>query len=282
LGDLVVSIDGQPSESRARELSRYLSASTEAGLTAKIEAALLGGNEGPVSLDLKDAGGQIHRHVLTRKKEYVPLLFRPRAGDAVKLLENGIGYVDLRLLSLAEVDGMFERLRTAPAIIFDMRGYPRGTFHPLGTGLNTRKATAASQISVPSVTAKQPDQQTTLVQTLERSEPKYTGPTVMLIDEWAISQSEHTGLFLEAANGTTFVGSPTAGANGGLTAFTVPGGITITFTGNSIRHADGRQLQRVGLIPDVDVKPTLEGIRSGRDEVLDAAFKYLKARMPLR
>ena len=39
--------------------------------------------------------------------------------------------------------------------------------------------------------------------------PLYRGRTVMLIDERAISQSEHTGLFFEAANGTTFIGSPT-------------------------------------------------------------------------
>jgi hypothetical protein len=44
-----------------------------------------------------------------------------------------------------------------------------------------------------------------------------------------------------------------------------------------VRHADGRQLQRIGLIPDVPVVPTLAGIRSGRDEVLERAIQYLAA-----
>jgi len=104
---------------------------------------------------------------------------------------------------------------------------------------------------------------------------RYRGKTAMLIDERAMSQSEHSGLFYEAANGTEFVGSPTAGANGDVTAFTVPGGIRITFSGHDVRHADGRQLQRVGLKPDVEVRPTIAGIRSGRDEVLERAIEYV-------
>ena len=102
----------------------------------------------------------------------------------------------------------------------------------------------------------------------------------MLIDERTISQAEHTGLFLEAANGTRFVGSPTAGANGDITNFTVPGGITIMFSGQGVRHADGRQLQRIGLVPDVEATPTIAGIRAGRDEVLEAAVAYLNAGLP--
>jgi C-terminal processing protease CtpA/Prc len=106
----------------------------------------------------------------------------------------------------------------------------------------------------------------------------YKGKTVMLINEFAGSQSETTGLFLEAANGTKFIGSPTAGADGDMTNFTVPGGISITFSGQGVRHADGRQLQRVGLLPDVEVKPTIQGIREGRDEVLERAIEYLSVK----
>ena len=98
----------------------------------------------------------------------------------------------------------------------------------------------------------------------------------MLIDERTISQAEHTGLFLEAANGTKFIGSPTQGANGDVTGLSLPGGMYVQFTGQGVSHADGRQLQRVGLQPDIEVLPTLAGIRAGRDEVLDAAIDYLR------
>ena len=97
----------------------------------------------------------------------------------------------------------------------------------------------------------------------------------MLVDERTVSQAEHTGLFLEAACGVTFVGSQTAGANGDVTNVVLPGGVTVYFSGHDVRHADGRRLQRVGLVPHVEAKPTLAGLRAGRDEVLDRGVRVI-------
>ena len=97
----------------------------------------------------------------------------------------------------------------------------------------------------------------------------------MLIDESTMSQAEHTGLFFEAANKTEFIGSPSAGANGDVSSFTVPGGMIISFSGHDVRHANGGQLQRLGLQPAITVEPTVNGIRAGRDEVLERALEYL-------
>jgi C-terminal processing protease CtpA/Prc len=120
------------------------------------------------------------------------------------------------------------------------------------------------------------------VQTIPYSENwHYKGKTVMLIDERAISQAEATGLSFEAANHTIFIGSHTAGANGDITNINAPGGIFIVFTGVAVKHADGRQLQRIGLVPDIEIKPTLEGIQNGRDEVLEAAIQYLILNCPV-
>jgi C-terminal processing protease CtpA/Prc len=47
-------------------------------------------------------------------------------------------------------------------------------------------------------------------------------------------------------------------------------------TGHEVRHANGKQLQRVGLQPDVRVAPTIAGIAAGRDEVLDRAVEFIK------
>jgi C-terminal processing protease CtpA/Prc len=115
-------------------------------------------------------------------------------------------------------------------------------------------------------------------QQLPKSEkPVYRGKVVVLIDDRAISQSEHSCLFFEAANGATFIGSTTAGANGDVTTFPLPGDLNVYFTGHDIRHADGRQLQRVGIQPDISVEPTIEGLRAGRDEVLDRAIQFINS-----
>jgi hypothetical protein len=98
--------------------------------------------------------------------------------------------------------------------------------------------------------------------------------------ERAISQPEHTGLFFEAANETTFIGSPTRGANGHVTTLTARGGIVISFSGHDARHADGRQLQWVGLVPHIEVTPTIRGIHDGRDELRERAKKHLTDSAP--
>jgi C-terminal processing protease CtpA/Prc len=164
-----------------------------------------------------------------------------------------------------------------------MRGYPRGTAWAIRPRINTKGARDAAEFRRPLVGGEGfssgsfyflqpiPDR---------GGKPLYRGKTVMLIDERAISQSEHTGLFFEAANGTTFLGSPTAGANGDVTTLTVPGDIVISFSGHDVRHADGRQLQRVGLVPHLEARPTIRGLRDGRDEVLERARKYLAESVP--
>jgi hypothetical protein len=36
-------------------------------------------------------------------------------------------------------------------------------------------------------------------------------------------------------------------------------------------YPDKRPTQQVGIVPNVEVRPTIAGIRAGRDEVLEAA-----------
>ena len=97
----------------------------------------------------------------------------------------------------------------------------------------------------------------------------------MLIDERTISQAEHTALFVEAAAPVTFIGSRSSGTDGDVTSTYLPGNIRVRFTGQEVRRSDGRQLQRVGIEPDIAVAPTLLGLRAGRDEVLERALAFI-------
>jgi len=101
---------------------------------------------------------------------------------------------------------------------------------------------------------------------------------VMLIDARTQSQAEHTGLFFEAACDLTYVGSASAGSNGDVTRLVLPGALELTFTGQGVRRPDGRQLQRIGLQPHIASIPTLEGLRAGRDEVLERAVSFFETR----
>jgi C-terminal processing protease CtpA/Prc len=71
----------------------------------------------------------------------------------------------------------------------------------------------------------------------------------------------------------TLVGEPTAGTNGDVNSFVVPGGFEVRFTGLRTSAVDGSTVQGHGIIPDRIVHPTLGGIRAGRDEILEAAVR---------
>jgi len=210
-----------------------------------------------------------------------------RSGDILRILPGNIGYADLDRLPQARVGEMFEKFKDCPSIIFDDRGYPQGTAWQIAPRLTDKTDVAAAMFRLRE--AMSPDLPNgeilssqvvkTFVQRLPATDKwRYHGRTVLLIDERSVSQAEHSGLFFEAANGTKFIGSPTEGADGDVTSFSVPGGISVHFSGQGVWHVDGRQLQRVGLQPDVPVRPTLAGIRAGRDEVLEKAIEYLGQR----
>lgn len=281
VGDALLEVDGETVAARSERIGRYLTASTEPALRNRIATRLLFGAAGSTAkLEVQKLDGSVREVSLVRdpRKTLPP----PEKGEVVRILPGNLGYVNLIHLTRADVDAMFDRLKDTRAIIFDMRGYPQGTAWGIAPRINTRNAKIGarfrrSQVSAFSVEeAESGFHFSQPLPDLPEGEEKYTGPTVMLIDDRAISQSEHSGLFYEAANGTKFIGTATAGANGDVTRFPVPGGIWIGFSGHDVRHADGRQLQRVGLIPDVEVAPTRAGLKAGRDEVLERAVQYLE------
>jgi C-terminal processing protease CtpA/Prc len=278
VGDVVLKVDDQPVRERMAELARYTTASTPQALTHRVLDRLLAGPaDSRVTLLVRDRDGRERERRLLRT---IPRTSPTGVNDqpVLRLLEGNLGYADLTRLNVAQVDEMFEQFQKARGIIFDMRGYPRGTAWAIAPRINTKGARDAADFRRPLVGGGGfSNGSYHFLQPIPPLGGKtlYRGKTVMLIDERAISQSEHTGLFFEAANGTTFIGSPTAGANGDITTLTLPGGIVISFSGHDVRHADGRQLQRVGLRPHIEVRPTLRGIREGPDEVLEAARSFL-------
>jgi len=281
VGDIVVSVDGEAAATRLRRYERYISASTPQALHRNAAFRFLRGPEGStVRLTVRGRSGALRTLTLPRRERYSPGVVKwgGRVGEMIRILPGNIGYADLDRLPVSLVDSMFEVLKHTRAIIFDMRGYPSGTAWSIAPRLTDQESPAAARFSRPLVTTPDTTEQPVqaFVQQLPRADGwRYKGRTVMLIDERTQSQAEHTGLFFEAANRTRFIGSPTAGANGDVTTQVLPGGISMSFSGHDVRHADGRQLQRVGLVPDLLVRPTIRGIRAGRDEVLERAVRWL-------
>lgn len=271
LGDELLVIDGRPVEERLDELRAHISAANEGNLELNVVYNAPRGKEGSQStMRFRRPDGSEYEATVNRTWAYrVP----PAPAKPWRMLPEGVGYVDLNYLEYAQTEAMYAELSHAPAIIFDMRGYPAGSFVALAERFNSTGRTDTAQIRIPRVVGGEVGEVYRMQNFGRSSQPQYQGKTFMLIDERSQSAAEHTGLVMEAVADITFVGRPTSGSNGNISLVMLPGENLVMFTGMDVRHADGRQLQRVGLIPHVEVSRTIAGVAAGRDEDLEKAIE---------
>ncbi|MCL6444006.1 MAG: hypothetical protein K6T83_11210 [Alicyclobacillus sp.] len=278
VGDVILEIDGNPVERRRELLEKCFGASTPQALNYVIRMHLLaGGKDSTVELTVQDSGGQIRSICVTRTLRS-PV--QPKSQPVYHVLDSGIGYIDLTRLTFSDITAALDCVKDTKGLIIDLRGYPHGTGWEIAARLASSKKMVA-QFTCPLIRSPDPNFPAVTYYKAEvapSGETRYKHPIAVLINEETISQAEHTCMMLSAANNIIFVGQPSNGADGDVTSALLAGGITITFTGQGVTFPDGRDLQRTGIIPDLHVSPTISGIRSGKDEILEAAISHLRQR----
>jgi C-terminal processing protease CtpA/Prc len=98
----------------------------------------------------------------------------------------------------------------------------------------------------------------------------------VLVDEVTQSQAEYTTMAFRAAPQTMVIGSTTAGADGNVSQIPLPGGLRTMISGIGVFYPDKTPTQRVGIVPDIVVRPTIAGIKAGRDELVEEAIRQIQ------
>ncbi len=80
---------------------------------------------------------------------------------------------------------------------------------------------------------------------------------------------------LRAAPGTLVIGSTTKGTDGNVSAIPLPGGLHTQISGIGVFYPDRHPTQRIGIVPDISVHPTVTGLRDRRDEILERAIREI-------
>ena len=185
--------------------------------------------------------------------------------------------MDLSRFSRETFESALPELSAANTIIFDLRGYPTGdAFNLVSYWVTGTDDVKWMQIPI----FARPLEPAAAFRPLGWNVKPKTGLAnvrkILLVDPRAISYAESiTGYFVAHAKGT-LVGEATAGANGNVSTIDVPGGYAMRFTGMLVTSHDGRHFHAKGFEPDVHVVPTLEGIKAGRDEVLERALELAR------
>jgi C-terminal processing protease CtpA/Prc len=284
IGDAILSVDGHAVDELMREWAPYYSASNEPYRLAKLATAIVRGPAAPCRLGVLREGRELE---LTVERLPLERLDEPAAlghvlpGRAFRLLAPGVAYLALDDAKRDSVKIWIEDAlaHEARGLVIDCRAYP---------GDPTFKELTGHLIATPTrfanLTGADPTNPGAFMWAwgspwpLPPVAPHFPGKVVVLVDEKTLSQAEYHALAFGAAPQSVVMGSTTAGADGNLCPFALPGGLHTGISGVGVFDEARRPTQRVGITLDVEVKPTLAGIREGRDEVLETAIESIIGR----
>jgi len=105
--------------------------------------------------------------------------------------------------------------------------------------------------------------------------PQIRAKVLFLTDGRAISYAESFMSFIEHHKLGEIVGQSTAGTNGNVNPFVLPGGFRVTWTGMKVLKHDGSQHHLIGIQPTVPMKRTIKGVIVGRDEFIEKALEII-------
>ena len=201
--------------------------------------------------------------------------------EPFKELDDGIYYFD----SNHNVNPTFmlniETLAEAKGIIFDMRGYPAVGANWLDIIAHLIEKPIKGPISKV-MQSIYPNQENVTFMELQNeiipSEPIIRGEVVFLSYAGSISHPEYILGHIKDNGIGEIVGQPTAGADGNVRDFSIPGNIVEKFTGLEVLNADGSQTHLIGIEPTVPIERTIEAVRNGEDEYITKALELIKSK----
>ena len=274
VGDAIATLDGVPVASSFDSWAPYYADSNAAARQRDIAAAFTRGSCGPASLDVVRDGAEVHLSVERLHRSTGMPRWHDLPGPTFRMLSNDVAYLKLSSIKTADVPGYMDRAARAKGLIVDIRNYP-SEFMPFVLGAYLVKAPTAfaaftiAQDANPGAFAFQSGD------VIQPGPKHFPGKVVILLDEVSQSQAEYTAMALRAGPNAVIVGSTTAGADGNVSAIPLPGGFNTMISGIGVFYPDHRPTQRIGIVPDFEAKPTLIGIKAGRDEVLEIAIRQI-------
>ncbi|MBW7906327.1 MAG: peptidase S41 [Phycisphaerae bacterium] len=273
-GDVVLAIDGRPAGEALADCQRRVSAATPHFARYRALLDLRRGEPGKATLRIRRADGEPRDVRVAREFRSQPVE-DPRP-EPVAEVRPGVWYVDVGRVTDADFRSAVPNLEKAKGIVFDFRGYPTQLGAQTLFGHLSAEPLTSQRWTIPVVT--RPDMREHLFRQmpgwrLAPRQPLLSARRAFIIDARAISYAESCLGIVEHYGLGQLVGGPTAGTNGNINPFTLPGGYQVVWTGMRVLKHDGSPHHGCGIQPTQAVSRTISGVRAGRDELLEAAIR---------
>jgi len=273
IGDAVLKVDDEPVLDRFKRNEKYINGSNES-VKKKGYAFrwIFNGASDSVRITF-DRNGKVESKTI-RRYNRADLKIQEVPGKKWEILKGNIGYVNMKedVVMLEDLPRMMKEMKNTKAILFDLRNYPEFIWDELLGYLNKEKKIIA-KYTEPDLTYPGRFIYVNSDSAGSRNPSPYKGKIVILMDEGTQSRAESFVMALQTVEGAVTVGRQTSGADGNIADFTFFDDKTTWITGRGVYYPDGRETQRIGIVPDVHVPLTLEDIRTGRDAVLEKAIE---------
>ena len=278
IGDVIESLDGVPVDQLVERWTPYYPASNQPARLRDIARALTRGACSSARAGVRRENQTVE---ITAQRQPLATLDQKAGsthdlpGETFRLLGSDVAYLKLSSVQSAQAASYVDRAQGTKGLIVDIRNYPSEfVVFTLGSLLVDRPTPFARFTKV-DLDSPGAFHWTEPPLALSPQRPHYAGKIVILVDEITQSQAEYTSMAFRSAAQAIVVGSTTAGADGNVSQINLPGGLSTMISGIGVFYPDKKPTQRVGIVPDVGVSPTIAGIRAGRDEVLEEALRQI-------
>jgi len=277
-GDIISKINKEKTEDVIKKWLPLTPASNYETQLRDIPSKILRGQTDSILLEIDREGKKIEiplkRYESSRLRFQIDYATTP---DSFKVINGNIGYVypgKYKNRQLAEIKKQFS---STTGIIVDMRCYP-SEFMPFtfGNYINPRE-TPFVKFTQGSINTPGLFTYSSAMANGGTDSVPYKGKIVVIVNATSQSQAEYTTMAFQSAPDVTVIGSITAGADGNVSTIYLPGNIYTLISGIGVLYPDGTETQRVGVKIDLPMKPTIKGLKEGRDELLEKAIEIIQS-----
>ena len=271
LGDVILKINNLDLKTETAKKLKYVSGSNRNIKIKKTYSSILIGKESSVTLEI-ERDNQIKQTQVNRYNFNEFNYWNNPKAIKSKAINNNIGYINMASVKEEDVADIFKSFENKRTIIIDLRNYPAFIYRLISRQLNSEKRDF-TKIYSPNIEYPGKFIFKKNLRTGVKNKKAFKGKVILLVNDESISRSEFTVMAFQTADNVITVGSQTAGADGDVVIFEYIGGYKTAISGNGILYPNSSETQRKGIKIDIEVKPTINGLRQGRDEILEKAIE---------
>lgn len=274
IGDVIKKINGKKITKLFSKNYKYTPASNNSVKEREMSISLLRSKDSITDVEIERDNKRI-KLILKAYKGLDRTIKFTYNDTCFKYINKNIAYLNVGSLKKEYLQNIFTEIKDTKGLIIDLRYYPKeflvyNLAMYLASKPNEFLTFSRTDNSFPGLFFYG-----NTIKVGEINKTPYKGKVIVLVNENTQSQGEFTTMALSSIENVKVLGNITAGADGNLSSILLPGEVRTMISGIGVYYPDKSQTQRVGVKIDYFVHPTIEGIKEGKDELIEKAIELI-------